>query len=151
MKTSNHYPSWWNTTITVYNKYVDKQTQVITWHRTVIENCYWQYVGDKVAIGKTVLETNDTICRIPIQENFVEKYEWDKIPNDKQGEYFTLASGDIVARGSVDDEINEYKRDERATDFIEKHKALQGCMQIDQVALNYGGGRCNEHYYIKGV
>ncbi len=149
--TMNSFPSWWDSTITVYNKHTDKQTHVITWYRTVIPNCFWKYTGDKISIGKTMLETNNIICRIPIQENFKENYLWQTIPNDLKTNYFTLNSGDIIVRGEVTDEINEYKDGKRASDIIDRYKSMQGCMQVEEMAINIGGGRCNEHYYIKGV
>ena len=37
------------------------------------------------------------------------------------------------------------------TDFLKKYKLLQGCMEIEQVAINVGPGRGQEHYYTKGI
>ena len=145
------YPEWWETTITVYNKYVDPQTKVVRWYRTVIDGTFWKYVGDKVTIGQTVLETNNIICRIRKDDRFLEKYQWLQVPNDQMSNYFTLGKGDILVKGAVDDEINEYQSGSRSTDFIAKYKELQGCMSVEEIAINVGAGRCNEHYYVKGI
>jgi hypothetical protein len=145
------YPEWWDTTITVYNKFENKQTQLVKWYRTTIRNCFWKYTGDKININQTILETNDIICRIPRNSKFVEHHKWIAMPNDKMGLYFTLSQGDIIVRGNVEDEIDEYKSGKRSTDLIEKYKELQGCMEVQKVALNIGNGRCDEHYYVKGV
>jgi hypothetical protein len=147
----SNYPIWWEQTITIYNKFEDAQTQIVKWYKTVIDKCFWKYIGNKVSIGNTVLETNDIICRIPKKDNFLEKYAWINTPNDEMSNYFTLSSGDIIVKGEVDDEIDEYKSGKRSTDLIAKYKKLQGCMEIEEVAINIGSGRCNEHYYIKGV
>lgn len=147
----NHYPSWWDQILTVYNKYIDPQTNIITWHRHVIDGCFWKYVGEKVHVGNTVLETKDIICRIPKREDFIEKYEWYKLPNDEMDEYFTLGENDIIIRGEVDDSIDEYTKGHRSTDVVAKYKVLQGCMTINRVAVNTDGGRGNEHYYVKGT
>lgn len=147
----SNYPIWWNTTITIYNKFEDKQTQLIKWYRTVLDNCFWKYTGDKVSVGNTILETNDIICRVPENNKFLEKFEWLSIPNDLMTNYFTLGNGDIIVKGSVLDEIDEYKTGKRSTDLIAKYKELQGCMEIQQIAINIGPGRCNPHYYVKGV
>jgi hypothetical protein len=147
----NNYPSWWNTTITLYNRYQDPQTNVITWHRYVITNAFWKYVGDKITIGKTVLETNNIICRIRKDDRFLERYEWLNIPNDLMENYFTLGQGDIIIKGEVDDEINEYASGKRSSDLKKKYKALQGCMEVQEWSDNTGGGRGNEHYYVKGI
>ena len=147
----NNYPSWWNTTITVYNKFEDPQTQLVTWYRQVIDGCFWKYSGNKVVVGNTVLETKDIICRIRIDDRFLEKHEWIAIPNDRMSNYFTLSQGDIIVKGEVDDEINEYQSGQRSSDLKTKYKSLQGCLEIQEWSNNTGGGRGNEHYYVKGI
>ena len=147
----NNYPSWWNTTITIYNKFTDSQTRLVRWYRHVIEKTFWKYSGNKVIVGNTVLETKDIICRIRKDETFKEKYEWENIPNDEMGNYFTLAPGDIIVKGEVEDEIDEYTSGKRSTDLKKKYKALQGCMEIQEFSNNTSGGRGNEHYYVKGI
>ena len=147
----NNYPSWWNTTITVYNKFEDPQTQLVTWYRQVIDGCFWKYSGNKVVVGNTVLETKDIICRIRVDDRFLEKHEWIAIPNDRMSNYFTLSQGDIIVKGEVDDEINEYQSGQRSSDLKTKYKSLQGCLEIQEWSNNTGGGRGNEHYYVKGI
>lgn len=148
---SNFYPIWWDTTLTIYNRQEDPQTQLISWYRHTVSNCFWKYVGDKVRVGETVLETNSIICRIPKSDTFVEKYEWVNIPNDKKQNYFTLSPRDIIVRGEVLDEIDEYASNQRSSDLIEKYKALQGAMEIETVSINTGIGRGSEHYLVRGI
>ena len=57
-------PIWWDTTLTIFNKYEDPLTQVVTWHKHILTKCFWKYVGDKVQINQVTLETNNIICRI---------------------------------------------------------------------------------------
>ena len=147
----NNYPEWWDATLTVFNKYIDPQTQVVTWYRTVIENCFWRYVGDKVNVGNVVLETNNIICRIPRNDKFLENYQWITTPNDEMANYFTLNVGDIIVKGNIEYTINEYQTGHRSVDLIKQYKALQGCMTIQEVGINTGKGRCNEHYFVKGI
>lgn len=144
-------PAWWDTTLTVFNKYEDPLTQVVTWHKKVLTKCFWKYVGDKVQINQSVLETNNIICRIPQNIHFLEKYNWVTVPNDEMDAYFTLGRGDIIVKGEVDDVINEYSSGQRSTDLIAKYKELQGCMEIEEVAINVGAGRVIPHYYVKGI
>lgn len=146
-----NYPIWWDTPLTIYNRHEDKITNVVKWYRHTVEKCFWKYTGNKVTIGDTVLETNTTICRIPKSENFKEKYEWEELPNDLKAGYFTLGQGDIIVKGAVDEEIDEYVSKKRSTDFLAKYKKLQGCISIETVAVNTGIGRNNEHYYVTGV
>lgn len=148
---NNYYPIWWDTTLTVFNKHVDSQTQVITWYKTVVENCFWKNAGIKVNINNVVIETDDTLCRIPKDDRFLEYDKWIEQPNDSKANYFTLRPGDIIVKGEVDDTINEYRNGQRSTDLLTKYKELQGCMTIKEVGINVGPGRCNEHYYVKGI
>lgn len=146
-----NYPVWWETTLTIYNKYEDPQTNLITWYRYVIDGAFWKYVGDKVTINDVTLETNNTICRIRKDKHFLPRHEWIKKPNDLMENFFTLGRGDIIVKGEVDDIINEYQSGKRSSDIIAKYKELQGCMTIEEIAINVGSGRCNEHYFVKGV
>ena len=151
MKTSRIYPPWWDTTLTIYNKYEDKQTNVITWYRNVVHKSFWKYIGNKVMVGETVLETNSTICRIPYSEKFLEKFQWEQLPNDQMSEFFTLAQGDIIIKGEVDDILDEYTKGHRSNDLLNKYKGLQGCIVIDHYAINTGVARCSEHYMVTGI
>lgn len=148
---SEIYPQWWNTTITVFNKYTDPVTEKVSWFKYTIQGCFWKYVGDKVTVGNTVLETNNIICRIPENPAYLENYQWVALPNDQMSDYFTLSQGDIIIKGVVDENIDEYTKGSRSTDIIAKYKGLQGCMEVETWAINVGGGRNNPHYYVKGI
>ena len=147
----NDYPIWWDSTLTIYNRVEDAQTNVITWYRTVVNDSFWKCVGDRVVINQTVLETNNIICRIPESDKFLEKYKWIQLPNDEMSRYFTLGPGDIIIKGEVEDIVNEYQSGHRSNDLVKKYKQLQGCMEVQEVAINIGIGRNNPHYYAKGI
>lgn len=146
----NNYPLWWENTITVYNKYENKVTNVIQWYRKVLPNCFWKYVGEKLSVGTTIIETNNTVCRIPENPDYVPKYLWEQLSAYEMEQKFTLGVGDIVVLGEVDEEIDEYKQGKRSSDFMAKYKNLQGCIQIKTLSNNVGAGRCNQHYKITG-
>ena len=146
----NHYPSWWNETITIYNKFTDPVSRLITWHRHVVNGAFWKNVGNKITIDTTVIETDTIICRIRVDEEFLPKHKWIALPNDEMDDFYTLGRGDIIIRDEVDDEVDEYTQGHKATDLINKYKDLQGCMTIDKVAINVGGGRGEEHYLAQG-
>lgn len=144
-------PFWWNKDITIYNKYEDPQTHIVQWFKTQLSGCFWSNRGQRLIIGDTVLETAHTICRIPKNPAFMEKYLWVQLPNDEMAEHFTLSKGDIVIQGHVDDQIDEYTKGSRATDLIAKYSEMQGCMQINEISINTCDGLNNEHYLIRGV
>ena len=147
----NNYPVWWDTTLTIFNKYEDPVTQVVTWFKHVVTECFWKPTGNKVVINNVTIETDDIICRIKKNDSFLEKYIWITKPNDEMANYFTLSPGDIIVKGEVDDDINEYVSGKRSSEILKKYRTLQGCMTIEEVGINIGEGRCNEHYFVKGI
>ena len=147
----NFYPPWWSETVTIYNRYEDEQTHLISWYSHVVSGCFWKYVGEKISIGETIMETNNTICRIPENADYKPRYEWNELPNDEMSNYFTLGKDDIIVLGEVSDIIDEYTKGSRSTDLIAKYKKLQGCMTIEQYADNTGTGRGQKHYYVRGI
>lgn len=144
------YPIWWDTTVTIYNKYTDSQTLIVRWFRSVVTDCYWHLEGSTVTVGGVTLDAKSIICRIPKDDRFLEKQDWVKQPNDDMGNYFTLAPGDIIVKGECLDEIDEYTSGHRSTDLLNKYKDYQACMQITESANNTGIGRNNEHYFARG-
>lgn len=147
----SNYPVWWETTVTIYNKYTDPQTDVVKWYRHMVSGCFWKNISDKVKVGETTLETNNIICRIPEQSDFMEKYAWVQLPNDEMSGYFTLGPGDIIIKGGVSDVVNEYLSGHRSTDIIAKYKELQGCLEVQEIDIATGTGRNNPHYYVRGI
>ena len=147
----SRYPVWWDSTITIYNRYEDPLTHVISWHKHVLTDCFWKNVSEKLTVGTTVLETNSIICRIPESELYLEKYVWDMLDDSRKDDYFTLGYKDIIIKGSVDDVINEYASGHRSTDVLAKYKKLGGCLEIDTFSNNTGAGRGLPHYHVRGI
>ena len=145
------FPIWWDTTVTVYNKYEDAQTNVVTWYRNVVSDCFWQLTGNEIKIGDTNLNSKAIVCRIPKDSKFLEKQDWVKLPNDEMGNFFTLSPGDIIVKGECDFEINEYIKGHRSTDLLAQYHDYQACMEITKFSNNTGIGRNNEHYFTQGM
>lgn len=144
------FPVWWDTTITIYNKFVDTQTDVVRWYRTIVTDCFWQLSGTEVRVGGTVLDSKSIVCRIPKDDRFLEKQDWIALPNDEMDDYFTLAQGDIIVKGECDFVIDEYTKGHRSTDLLGKYRKYQACMEITEFSNNTGIGRNNEHYLARG-
>lgn len=147
----NNYPEWWNQTITVYNKFEHPETRIITWYKTVIPRCFWKNADNKLVVGETTIESNVTVCRIPKNDKFLEKYQWNELSANVRDNFFTFGVGDIIIRGEVHDTVNEYTKGQRSSDLLKKYKNLQGCMVIENCSINTGDGRGTEHYYVRGV
>jgi len=144
------YPIWWETTVTIYNKVIDAQTDIVRWYKNVVEDCFWQLSGTEVRVGETILDSKIIVCRIPKDDRFLEKQEWVKLPNDEMGDYFTLAQGDIIVKGECEFEIDEYTKGHRSTDLLGMYREYQACMEITEYANDTGKGRNNEHYLARG-
>ena len=147
----SNYPVWWDTSVTIYNKYTDPTTQTVTWYRSVVDNAFWKDVNDKVTIGDTILESNKIICRIREDANYKDKYLWIDLPSEDKARFFTLGQGDIIVKGKVADEVDEYSEGNRSTDLIAKYKELQGCLEIQKASNNTGAGRGLPHYLAQGI
>lgn len=152
---SNFPFPWWDKTITIYNKFVDPTTQRVTWYRNVIKNCFWKQVNDLYNMGRygmsTVgiqLEVKEIVCRIPQDSRYVNKRTWKELEN--RDDYFTLANGDIIILGEVEDEINEYTIGQRSTDVLAKYKEVDEGLEIYTYVDNVRTGVTLPHYRVVG-
>ena len=147
----SEYPVWWNTTVTLYNKYEDKTTHAVTWFRTVLHNCFWKFTGNKVTVGNVTIDTDSSVCRVPQNSKFKERFEWEQLSAQEKSQYFTFGMGDIIVRGVVDDDIDEYSKGKRSTDLLNRYNQLQGCIIVHKMSDNTGIGRGIPHYSVRGV
>ncbi len=143
----SNYPAWWSTTITIYNKYTNTETQEVGWKRTVLTNCFITVARELVSIDNGVSQTyrNVTVCRIPKNSSYVDAYSWST--EVAQTSKFTLQTGDIIVKGNITDEIDEYTKGSRATDLVEKYKA-KGVFRIGTIRDNSDSVRNLPHYYV---
>lgn len=147
----NRYPSWWDDTITLYNKYIDPTTKKVTWYRHIITDCFYKHTIEKVTVGNTTIDSNVTICRIRVTDDFIDKKSWLALSDAERKEKFTLSAGDIIVADEIDFEIDEYANNQRSSDLIKENKDWPGCFTIETVNINVGGGRGNEHYHVRGT
>lgn len=143
---SEAYPEWWNTTVTLYNKYEAKNGE-ITWYRTVLEGCFWKYETDYERVDNATQMTKVLLCRVRANDSFLEDYEWQN--GDDKTSYFTFNEGDILVKGEVEDTIDEYVKGSRASDLLKKYKSR--CVEITEYRNNTGAGRVCEHYLVRGI
>ena len=153
---SNFPFAWWDKTITLYNKYVDPTTQVITWYRTVINNCFWKNVNETYYVGTrgistsgVKLETKTITCRIPEDERYVDRKTWDELADKSKN--FTIGNGDIIILGEVNDTIDETTSGKHSTDLVSKYKKYDASLMIDTYVINTVTGVGLRHYRIVGA
>lgn len=146
----NHYPEWWDDTITLYNKFIDKDNKVY-YFRHVITDCFYKHTVEKVTVGNTTISSNVSICRIRVNDAFVDKRAWNELPASDKRDMFTLSIGDIIVAGETEYEIDEYSKGSRSSDLLKEYKEWPGCFTVETVNINVGGGRGNEHYHARGT
>lgn len=146
----NNYPIWWDTTITLYNKFINPETGVVTWYRTKLDNCFWLDRSQQAKLGEVYLDSHNIICRIPENARFKEKFEWVTVPNNEKDQYFTLSPGDIIIKGNINIDIDEYAQGRRSSDLLTNTQD-RGNMTVDNFNINIGPGRGLPHYHITGV
>lgn len=139
--------SYWNDTITLYNKFEDTQTGVISWHRHTVEGCFVKRTNNRIKVGGVQKQSDYTIIRIPEQENYLPPHKWAELSANDTTKYMTLQSGDLVFLGNINDEMNERSEGRRSNDIIAKHQAL-GSVFIKSVNINTD--LLNAHYYVRG-
>lgn len=147
----NHYPSWWDDTITLYNKFIDPTDKKTKWFRHVINNCFYKHTIEKITVGKTTIDSNVTVCRIRVSDDFVDRKSWLELSNAEKAEKFTLGAGDVIVADEIDFEIDEYTAGQRSSDLIKNNSEWPGCFTVETVNINVGGGRGNEHYHVRGT
>lgn len=138
---------FWNKTITLYNRYEDEQTGIITWYRHIIKNCFYKNTRKNVNSGGVQASADDNIIRIPAQSDYISPYEWPSLPDNLKGTKMTLQCGDLIILGDVADEIDEYTAGQRSSDLIAKYSAL-GSVSINEVHINTD--LPNQHYFVRG-
>lgn len=147
----SNFPDWWDKKITIYNKFTDTSTRVVTWYKTTIDKptCFWKEVGDKTVVGNVTVDTKSIIVRIPQSSKYATPQEWWGL-TDKSAK-FTLQQDDIIVLGVCEDVINEYEAGKHSTDLLTKYKRFGGIMEIKQVANDTMSGMLFKHYLVKGL
>lgn len=143
---SDMYPVWWDTTVTLFNKYEDSKGEV-TWYKTVLTGCFWKYETDYQRVDNATQMTKVLLCRVRKSSDFLENYVWKE--ESSKDSYFTFNDGDILIKGEVEDTINEYTTGQRASDLLKKYK--DKCAEITECRINVGAGRVCEHYLVRGI
>ena len=137
----------WNKTLTIYNKHEDKQTGLIRWYRHIINNCFFKTTNNQINIGTVLLNSDDTIVRIPSQRNYLSPFAWHNEADKDKPLFLTINKGDLIFLGAVVDEIDEYAQGKRSSDLIAKYSLL-GSITVNSINVNDSGPLA--HYLIRG-
>lgn len=95
-----------NTSMTIYNKYIDPATRMEKYQRSIIINVYWE---NRKGINRSKVGdiANDSVLvLIPsaVGVNHIKPVAWQTLVT-KTGKW-TLQFGDVMVKGTVTDEIS---------------------------------------------
>lgn len=95
-------------TVTLYNRRLvagaDGRKREV-WRRRVLRGCSWVRAHERVRDDGIVRYAASVVCRIPASLDYLPPGEWDE-KGAPEGT-FTLAAGDILVCGAVEDEITD--------------------------------------------
>lgn len=149
-RNSVRYPRWWDRRITLFIKYVDPDTDEVTWYRKVINDCFFKETKTTKVSGNTISEVTQSVLRIPESTLYKDCASWHAMSESERKSYFTLKNGDVVVAAEIFDIPDEYTEGKRMSELLEKYKELYPCFEIDVININVGIGRCLPHYYVGG-
>jgi len=92
-------------TITIYNRWFDKDTKKDVWTRTIINEVSWSGC-QRVTTGDGLTSNDGYSIRIPVDSmpnGFLERDEYVTLYNPN--EHWTAQNGDVVVLGSVEAEV----------------------------------------------
>lgn len=127
-------------TVTVYNKYLDGNTE--RWKRTVLRGVYWDSSKGRTVRKNGASPDNGLVLIIPVsvaaEGDYCKPKEFAAL-SDKSRKW-TLASGDMAVYGCTDYEI------QRSTKELQKFDDLLTISDVD--TRDYGGGMA--HWEVSG-
>ena len=92
-------------TVTVWNRWRNPSINVDEWFRKVIPHCAWEEKIVTSVSGTGAVAGNVYSVLIDRHPLYMPRREWAALGHADKGIYFTLAAGEIMARGVVDFEI----------------------------------------------
>lgn len=95
-----------NADITIYNRYVDADSGVDKYQRTVIKGVNWQGKRNATINNNGLLLADSTLIFIDKLDNYVSPKRFKKLSDTERPNYFTFASdGDKIVKGDVSFEV----------------------------------------------
>lgn len=130
-----------NADITIYNRYVDADSGVDKYQRTVIKGVNWQGKRNGTVSDKGLLLADSTLIFVDKLDNYISPKRFIKLSDKDRIKYFTFAIGDKIVKGEVDFEITAV-RPYRVADLENEFDDV-----VDIKSVNPLSG----HFEIEGV
>lgn len=141
-----------NTSITLYNKYLNRDTGLHEWHRTYISVANWQgEIG--VSVGDKGLNSADSVnIYIPMDADFEGKTyvgpkAYANLSPNALAQHFTFAPNDKIVKGTIAFEITGT----RPNTIAGLESGFDDVLNITSVAIWDQGGYPMRHYKIGAI
>ncbi len=131
--------------ITVWNKRRNPATNKDEWFRHIIPNCSWEQKAVRAVSGQTASIASTTSVLIAENPLYKPAAEW--TAGDKAA-FFTLQTGDLIARGAHDTEITGVSP---YTESAVKQSLMPEAFTIRVMQDNTAGYKRGRHYYVEGI
>ena len=132
-------------TITIWNKYSDASTNKDVFFRSVVKGCSYEQKSVRAVSGQTASVAGTTGVLIAENPNYKPAKEW--AAGDKTA-FFTLQTGDLVARGEHSDEITGISPN---TESAVRQRLMPEVFTIRVVQDNTAGYKRGRHLFVEGV
>jgi hypothetical protein len=130
-----------NTSMTIYNRYVDPITRLDKWQRHNLNFVYWD-ASSGVSISKGMSQNSNVDVYIPTNMNYMTYYTYPINFKLNPVGYWTIQNGDIIVKGNITDEIT------KASDLERKYNNVY---TVQNVTENFYGSPNMQHVYIRGA
>lgn len=131
-----------NSSMTVYNKYVDPSSRSEKWQRSAVSKVLWESTSAATRLKSASVSTDLATIAIGFDQcaNYLPPKSW---VVSKTGKW-TLQDGDMVVHGIVTDEITD------EFTMSDLHNKYDDVLKISSVA-RMDQGSPNTHHYLVGV
>lgn len=94
--------------VTVINAHRDTITKDIMYLNTVLENCMIRKKVDTSPTNDTLNTVDYYSITIPLQDGYIDPYNYHKLPNDQMSKYWTLdTEEDLIILGEYKETVTE--------------------------------------------
>lgn len=130
-----------NTSMTIYNRYVDPITRLDKWQKHNLNFVYWD-ASHGVSISKGMSQDSKLDVYIPRNMNYMTYYTDPMNFKLNPVGNWTIQNGDIIVKGTITDEIT------KASDLERKYNNVY---TVQNITENFYGSPNMQHIYIRGA
>ena len=130
-----------NSSMTIYNKYVDPITRLEKWQRHVINEVFWESSKGS-SFAKGINQNDNVTVYIPLNMNYMTYYVNPISFRDNPTGNWTIQTGDIIVKGTVTDSITKQS---------ELEKKYAEVYNVTKLTPNLFGSSNMHHFQVGGM